>query len=198
MAFVWSGLYDISATDQHLAPTYHLIKKTMERSVERRAADIRVPALGAPEQLSRGVALFREHCVQCHGGPGVAPEPFSLGLTPLATPLARSGKDRSPAYLYWVLKEGIKMTGMPAWKYRLDEEELWSVVAFLKVLPLLSPQAYGAMQAQAVRAGVRRRHWPCWWRRARHSTNTSSSIPTISSHGSRSMRSSIRTIWKLR
>jgi mono/diheme cytochrome c family protein len=146
-AFVYSGLYDISATDQHLAPTYVAIQKTMERSVARRAADIEVPPLGAPAQLARGVSLYRAHCVQCHGAPGVAPQPFALGLTPLPTPLARSGKDRSPAELYWVVKHGIKMTGMPAWEFRLPEEDLWALVAFMKRLPLLSVAEYQALEA---------------------------------------------------
>jgi mono/diheme cytochrome c family protein len=147
VAFIYSGLYDISATDQHLRPTYYAMQTTMRRSIERRAADIAVPPLGAPAQRERGLSLFRAHCVQCHGAPGVAPEPFALGLTPLPTPLARSGKDRSPAELFWVVKHGIKMTGMPAWEFRLPEEDIWSVVAFLKQLPLLSPAAYQALQA---------------------------------------------------
>jgi len=146
-AFVYSGLYDISATDQHLALTYQAMRKTMERSVERRARDIRVPALGAPAQLGRGLALYRAHCVQCHGAPGVAPEPFALGLTPLPTPLARSGRDRSPAELYWVVKHGIKMTAMPAWEFRLGEDDLWAVVAFLKRLPYYSVAEYQALQS---------------------------------------------------
>jgi mono/diheme cytochrome c family protein len=150
VAFVWSGLYDISATDQHLAPTYYAIRKTLERSVARRAADIEVPALGAPEQVKRGVALFRDHCVQCHGAPGVPPEPFAMGLTPLPTPLARSGLDRSPAYLYWVIRRGIKMTGMPAWQYRMSDGEIWAVVAFLKALPSLTPAAYVALEGTAI------------------------------------------------
>jgi len=146
-AFVWSGIYDVSATDQHLAPTYHLIKKTMERAVERRSAGIRVPPLGDAEQIGHGVALFREHCVQCHGAPAVPPERFAMGLTPLATPLARSGLDRSPGYLYWVIREGIKMTGMPAWRYRLSDPEIWAVVAFIKKLPSLSPDEYQALRS---------------------------------------------------
>jgi mono/diheme cytochrome c family protein len=147
VGFIYSGLYDISATDQHLAPTYYAMQTTMRRSIERRAADIAVPPLGAPAQLERGLSLFRAHCVQCHGAPGVAPEPFALGLTPLPTPLARSGKDRSPAELFWVVKNGIKMTGMPAWEFRLPDQDIWSLVAFLKQLPLLSPAAYQALQA---------------------------------------------------
>jgi len=148
--FVWSGLYDISATDQHLAPTYYTIRKTMERSVERRASDIDVPALGAPEQVQRGVVLFRDHCVQCHGAPGVPPEPFALGLTPLPTPLARSGLDRSPAYLYWVIRRGIKMTGMPAWQYRMSDADIWAVVAFVRRLPYVAPAGYMAMEGTVI------------------------------------------------
>lgn len=146
-AFVYSGLYDISATDNHLPPTYYAIRKTMERSVARRAADIEVPPLGAPAQLERGLALYRAHCVQCHGAPGISPEPFALGLTPLPTPLARSGRDRSPAHLFWVVKQGIKMTAMPAWEFRLPDEDIWAVVAFVKRLPLLSVAEYRALEA---------------------------------------------------
>jgi mono/diheme cytochrome c family protein len=146
-AFVWSGVYDISATDQHLRPTYHLAKLTMRRAVERRAAGIAVPPLGGEAQLARGAALFRAHCVQCHGAPGVAPEPFALGLTPLATPLARSGRERTPGQLYWVVKNGIKMTAMPAWEFRMGEDDLWAVVAFVKELPRLSPSSYSALSS---------------------------------------------------
>jgi len=142
LAFVFSGLYDISASDQHLAPTYHAIRKTMERSVARRAKDIPVPPLGAPAQLERGLSLYRAHCVQCHGAPGIAPEPFALGLTPLPTPLARSGIDRTPAELFWMVKYGIKMTGMPAWEYRFPDEDVWALVAFVKHLPRLSVAEY--------------------------------------------------------
>jgi mono/diheme cytochrome c family protein len=148
VAFVYSGLYDISATDQHLPPTFHAMKKTMERSVERRARDIPVPGdLGSATQLVRGLALFRAHCVQCHGAPGVAPEPFALALRPLPTPLVHSGREREPGYLYWVVKQGIKMTAMPSWEMRMSEDDMWAVVAFMRRLPHLSPAQYAALHA---------------------------------------------------
>jgi mono/diheme cytochrome c family protein len=150
-AFVYSGLYDVSATDQHLPPTFHAMKKTMERSVERRAKDIAVPAeLGTPAQLARGLALFRAHCVQCHGAPGVAPEPFALSMRPLPTPLVHSGREREPAYVYWIVKYGLKMTGMPSWEMRMDEGDLWAVVAFVRKLPSLAPREYEALRAPPV------------------------------------------------
>ena len=144
--FVWSGLYDISATDQHLPPTYQLIELMMRRSVERRGANIPVPELGGEARLVRGLALYRRHCVQCHGAPGVAPEPFALGMTPLPAPLVQTGREWSPGELFWVIKHGIKMTGMPAWKFRLGDEEIWALVAFMRgQLPYVTPAQYRAL-----------------------------------------------------
>jgi mono/diheme cytochrome c family protein len=152
-AFVWSGLYDISATDQHLPPTYWAIETAMKRSVARRGERITVPPLGAPGQVRRGLALYRAHCVQCHGAPGVAPQPFALGLTPLPAPLAQTGREWTAAEIFWVVKYGLKMTGMPAWKFRMSDGEIWSVVALLQRLPLLSPEQYQAMPAGPVESG---------------------------------------------
>ena len=153
-AVVWGGLYDISATDQHLRPTFRALKIALERSVARRSADIRVPPLDAPERLRRGAELYDTHCSQCHGAPGVAPEPFALALRPLATPLQRTAREQDARYVYWVVKHGIKMTGMPAWEFRFDEDGLWSVVAFVMRLPSLTPAQYaetvGRVPAKAV------------------------------------------------
>ena len=136
------GAYDISATDQHLAPTYWLLDTGMRRSVRARAADIAVPDLAQPRQRERGLGLYRQHCAQCHGAPGVGPEPFALGMTPAPANLAHTAREWPAADLYWVVKEGIKMTGMPAWKYRMPDDDLWAIVAFLQELPRLSPQDY--------------------------------------------------------
>jgi mono/diheme cytochrome c family protein len=143
-AVVGIGLYDVSATDQHLRPTYWLIEMAMRRSVNLRAHTVEVPALDDPARIERGLVLYRDHCVQCHGGPGVAPEPFSLGLTPAAANLVHTARAWAPAEMFWVVRNGLKMTGMPAWKFRLSEDDLWAVVAFVATLPDLSPVEYRA------------------------------------------------------
>jgi cytochrome c1 len=145
--FVWSGIYDISATDQHLAPTYRLLDTAMRRSVKLRAADIAVPELSDPVKLQAGAFLYRQHCLQCHGAPGVAPEPFALGMTPAPVPLVHTARTWSPAEMFWVVKEGIKMTGMPAWKYRMSDEDIWSVVSFLPAMARLTPEQFAKLQA---------------------------------------------------
>jgi cytochrome c1 len=139
---LYSGWYGVEATDQHLRPTFRLLDVGLRRSVERRASAIATPALNDPALLERGIACFRAHCEQCHGGPGVPRAEFAKGLLPVASSLSQASADWKPAELYWITRKGIKMTGMPAWEYRLDDGALWAVVAFLQVLPELSPARY--------------------------------------------------------
>jgi mono/diheme cytochrome c family protein len=147
-AFLYAGAYDISATDQHLAPTYWILDTAMRRSVKQRAGEVNLPDLARPDQVERGRALYRRHCVQCHGAPGVAPEPFALGMTPVPANLVFTAREWPPADVFWVVKHGLKMTGMPAWKYRMSDEDIWAVVSFMRELPKLSPEAYRAISAQ--------------------------------------------------
>jgi mono/diheme cytochrome c family protein len=143
---VASGLYDVSATDQHLAPTYHLLDFAVRRAIKWRAAAIAVPPLDETA-IAHGVTLYRDHCLQCHGAPGVAPEPFALGLLPAPSNLAHPAREWPAAEIYWVVRNGLKMTGMPAWRFRLSDAELWALVAFVKKLPELSPTDYRALAA---------------------------------------------------
>ncbi|HEX6267802.1 MAG TPA: c-type cytochrome [Burkholderiales bacterium] len=146
--FAWLGIYDISATDQHLRHTYWLLDTSMRRSIKRRAGDIEVPDLSDPAKVQAGAFLYRQHCLQCHGAPGVAPEPFALGMTPVPVPLVHTARAWSPAEMFWVVKEGLKMTGMPAWKYRMSDEHIWAVVAFLPAMARLSPAEFAALRSE--------------------------------------------------
>jgi mono/diheme cytochrome c family protein len=148
-AALYGGWYDVSATDQHLRPTYWLLDTGMRESVERRARAIRVPALDDPALIARGLAHFRAHCVQCHGAPGVAPSAFALGLTPVPENLVHVARIRGPAEIFQAVKYGLKMTGMPAWEFRLPDEDLWAVVAFVRQLPTLSSAEYARLPTQA-------------------------------------------------
>jgi mono/diheme cytochrome c family protein len=136
------GVYNVAATEQHTAPVYWLLDFALKRSIEQRAEHISVPPLDDPTLVQRGFRLYRGGCVQCHGGPGEAPDPLGLGMLPAPAALAHTAREWKPAELYWVIKHGIKMTGMPAWKFRLPEDDLWAIVAFLHELPKLSPVEY--------------------------------------------------------
>lgn len=139
---VYTGLFDVAATQPHTEIGFRALHYAMRRSVKARSQDIQVPDLTDTRRIERGHALFREHCQQCHGGPGVPPEPFARGLRPLATNLVQDGRDWPANEIYWVVRHGVRMSAMPGWEYRFTPDELWDVVAFVKQLHLLTPAQY--------------------------------------------------------
>ena len=144
-ALMYSGWYSVAATEQHLRPTFLALDIGLRRSVEHHARGIEVPPLPAPVALTRGFACFKAHCEQCHGAPGVARAEFAKGLLPVPSSLSQAAHDWLPAELYWITRYGIKMTGMPAWQFRLDDDALWATVAFLQALPGMSAQEYARL-----------------------------------------------------
>jgi mono/diheme cytochrome c family protein len=144
-----SGLMDTAATKQHLRITYWILEQGLRYSVRRHAEDIPVPDLEAAGRLEQGIACYRLNCEQCHGGPGIAPHDLAKGQLPLANNLAQTAREWTAGELYWVTKKGIRMSGMPAWEFRMSDESLWSLVAFVEHLPSLTAEGYDALAARA-------------------------------------------------
>lgn len=145
-AFVWSGIYDIAAVRQHTSAVVLLLTTTMDRSIARHADAVEVPDLSDPAIAAAGFSSYRQSCAQCHGAPGVAPQPEGLGMTPVPTNLAQSARMHDADEIYWATRNGLKMTGMPAWAFQYDEEELWQITAFVESLDRMSPADYRALE----------------------------------------------------
>ncbi|HEX6708516.1 MAG TPA: c-type cytochrome [Albitalea sp.] len=146
---VFGGVYDVSATRQHTQVVYTLLEETMHSSVRERAAGIEPPPLSGDAVLARGLACYREHCLQCHGAPGVPPGPIGKSMQPLPGSLIDAARRWRERELYWITRHGIKMSGMPAWEMRLSDADLWAVVAVLVQLPQWSPAEYATRAAAA-------------------------------------------------
>ncbi len=145
--FVWSGVYNIAASAPHTQPVYSLLELTMQQSVRLRARNEAPPALDAPGMFERGAACYQHRCELCHGGPGVAQNDIALGMQPVPGPLVNANVRFNARELYWVTRNGITMSGMPAWKLQLSEADTWALVAFIERLPQLSPAAYRQLMA---------------------------------------------------
>jgi len=147
-AFVYAGIYNIAATEQHTAPVYWLLDFAMRRSVKHFSREIAPPPLMDEARVQNGFRIYREKCVQCHGAPGVAPDDVAYGLTPAPANLVATAREWKASEIYWVIRNGIKMSGMPGWEYRLSDAEIWDVVAFVLRLPALSPKSYAEWEAK--------------------------------------------------
>ncbi|MCY7371159.1 MAG: c-type cytochrome [Polaromonas sp.] len=155
--FVFSGAYNVAATSQHLQPVADLLELTMRQSVRLRASSLAAPAAPDAASAQRGAACYQALCVQCHGGPGVAQNDIGKSMQPVPGPLVDAMQRWRPRELYWITRHGIKMSGMPAWSMRLDDQQIWDTVAFIERLPTLSPQAFAEItrrSAEAARPSV--------------------------------------------
>ena len=142
---VYAGLYDVAATTPHWPFTTWLLETARTRSIKARAAEIQTPrALDDSAKVVIGVAHYAAHCAVCHGAPGVQKGAIARGLSPPPPDLAKTAPLYSPAELFWIVKHGIKMTGMPAWSDHSDDE-LWATVAFLEKFPGMSEQEYARL-----------------------------------------------------
>jgi mono/diheme cytochrome c family protein len=154
LAYIYSGVYDISATKQHTPLIYWALSTARRQSIQAHATEEAPPDLASADLVAPGLPLFERHCLQCHGAPGIAPDEIGLGMMPSPPNFAQMGRDLPAAEIYWAVSNGIKLTGMPAWKHRLSERERWAVVAFLKISPSLSPAEYQEQRARLASARV--------------------------------------------
>jgi mono/diheme cytochrome c family protein len=142
--FVPSRLYDIGADGPHPGPVARLTDAARTRSVAVRAENVVRPAdLGDPKRIAAGAGLYAEMCSGCHLAPGMEPSEISQGLYPRAPALTKP-TGLTPEQEFWVIKHGIKMSGMAAWGVTHSDELIWDMVAFIDKLPSLSAADYQA------------------------------------------------------
>lgn len=146
-AFVFSGIYDVSADTPHWSITEKIIEVTRNRAIAVRSSDIRVPDLTDEQLVLKGAGQYAAMCVGCHLAPGVTRSEIRPGLYPQPPNLSTQALD--PRTVFWVTKHGLKMSGMPAWGLGHDDATIWSIVAFVQKLPGMSPQQYRDIVAKA-------------------------------------------------
>jgi mono/diheme cytochrome c family protein len=148
LGFAYSGMYDVGAMPPDRGVVAWVLGTTMDHSVQRHAAGIRVPPLDDPGMVKTGFQHYREMCVSCHGAPGVEPAELAKGLNPSPPLLVESVGDWKPNELFWITKYGVRMTGMPAWGVTHSDDKLWALVAFMRGLPKLSAAEWEAMDRE--------------------------------------------------
>ncbi len=143
LAVGWSGLMSVRASTGHWAITDWFLHWVMRNSVSARAvADGNVPPLQEPGLIPGAAGHFETGCAICHGSPA-QPRPGSvLAMLPPPPDLKTAVLEWSDAELFEIVKHGVRFTGMPAWPTQSRDDEVWSMVAFLKKLPKMDADEY--------------------------------------------------------
>jgi hypothetical protein len=135
--FFFGGFYSVAGTAYEPGIVKWALVQVRQASVNRNATDKPPMSLDDAAVIQAGARSFvARGCTNCHGGPGVEWAKFSEGLHPDPPDLKEVAPKREPRELFWVIKNGINMTGMPSFgAIGVPDKELWSIVALVKSLP---------------------------------------------------------------
>jgi thiosulfate dehydrogenase len=122
---------------------------SLDATLAREAPKGSNPVALTDANLVAGIDLYGQHCAICHGTAkgDASPTPIAKGEYPAPPQLATNGvEDDSEGYSFWIIKHGIRWTGMPSWAGTLNDEQIWTVALFLKHMDKLPPAAQQAWQ----------------------------------------------------
>ena len=144
--FFFGGFFNVTASEPDPEIVNWVLNRVRTASIDRHAGLASPIDLDNPEVVRAGARAFSERgCTNCHGAPGVKWQKFSEGLNPSPPDLKEIAQEDEPGELFWVVKNGIKMTGMPSFGASgMDENEIWSIVAFIRKLPNTSETDFKA------------------------------------------------------
>ncbi len=142
LALMYTGAFNVATAWRDPALLRWVLVTTRESSIQRRAQAVKPPALEGAARIDNGFRGYREACAVCHGSPGGERSALAKGLNPEPPDLTKDQDHMSAAELFWVIKNGVRMTGMPAWGPSRSDQELWDIVAFLRALPNMSAAEY--------------------------------------------------------
>jgi mono/diheme cytochrome c family protein len=148
--YFFGGFYNVAATDQHFNIVTWALDRVRIASINHHATDKPTGSLADPATVQAGAKAFSERgCVSCHGAPGATWAKFTEALYPSPPDLAEVGQHRTPEQIFWVVKHGLKFTGMPGFAaIDVKDDEIWKIVAFVKKLPSVSEADFKAWTAR--------------------------------------------------
>ena len=154
----WFGIYNVAANDKHFSVTSQLLEFVRERSISVRSDNIVVPDLEDKKLIKQGAEFYIQMCTECHLAPGMEQTEFNAGLYPQPPAFFNQIEKHKPSAQFWVIKNGLKMTGMPAWSPSHTDDQIWAMVAFINQLDSLSVDEYKKIAQEVKESGGDHHH----------------------------------------
>jgi mono/diheme cytochrome c family protein len=140
-----SGAFDVAAIVPDSGLKRVVLHLTMRRSVQAHAG-AGFQETWSDEQIRDGFEDYNAMCIICHAAPGKERSSISHGMNPQPPLLADAAKNWSGGETFWIVKNGIKMTGMPAFGLTHSDDQIWNIVGFVRRLPQTSADEYEQMR----------------------------------------------------
>jgi cytochrome c553 len=139
------GLVSVTASSGHWPITDWVLHSALHRAVDLQSLRVEGRPPSSAALVARGAGHYEIGCASCHGRPGDEPPTIPSRMSPPPPYLPPRVAEWEPRELFYIVKHGIKFTGMPAWPAQERDDEVWSVVAFLLELPTLDIEAYRSL-----------------------------------------------------
>lgn len=124
----------VSALEQRMA------MPSLDASLERRAPQAKNPTDLTDSNLVAGMNIYQSNCASCHGDIHHPHGSLADALYPRAPQFLEDAPDMAENQNFYIIQHGIRMSGMPAWKRALSEQQMWQVTTFLSQMDKLPPQ----------------------------------------------------------
>lgn len=131
-----------------------LAMPALDASVDRRVSGLKNPIEPTEANLLSGMKIYQANCSGCHGDISHAHVAFGDSLYPRAPQFVEDKPDMTENQNFYIIQHGVRLSGMPAWKASLKEQELWQVTTFLSNMDKLPPQVLAAWKAASAEAGM--------------------------------------------
>ena len=140
---ILTGGYNVAATERHTTVGAWALDMNFRNSVQGHGSEITPPEL-TPAMVVAGAGEYKAMCAHCHGGVGEGRAEWAEGMRPKPPALAGAADEWSASEVFWLVKHGAKMTGMPAFGPTHDDATIWNIAAFVKAMPKMSEQEYAS------------------------------------------------------
>lgn len=139
---ILAGFYNVGASGGHGSLTTAVINLVKRRSIAFHSMGVPQTDVTDEDLILLGAGHFQGVCAECHGAPGAPPMLATQMMLPEPPELSRAAQTYSDAELFWIIKHGLKYTGMPAWPAQERDDEIWALAAFVRSLPAIDAPAY--------------------------------------------------------
>lgn len=140
---ILTGGYNVAASERHNPIVGWALNTTFVNSVQRHGDEVSAPEL-TRAMVDAGASPYKAMCQHCHGGVGASRAEWAQGMRPIPPALANAAEQWRAPEVFWLVKHGVKMTGMPAFGATHDDQTIWNIAAFVQALPEMSEAQYAA------------------------------------------------------
>ena len=127
----------------------HLAMPSLDAALDRRAPETTNPLQPTGATLVAGMNIYQTNCSSCHGDIQRPRGMFAEALYPRAPPFVQDAPDMPENQNFYIIEHGVRLSGMPAWKQVLNDQQIWQVTTFLSQMNKLPPEVEAQWKTMA-------------------------------------------------